>query len=77
MIILIRQSVRIVSTTDPNRLSQLAMKSRDARIERERLKRQVHLVKGKHDEIVTKLDKFKRGTFSVSCVLSVQKGFSY
>ena len=67
----------MVSTTDPNRLSQLAIESRQARIERERLRRRGHLVKEKHDEIVTNLDKFKRGTFSVSRVPSVQQGFRY
>ena len=55
----------MVSTTNPERLSQLAIESRQARIEREHLRRQSHLVKEKHDEITTKLDKFKRGTFSV------------
>lgn len=67
----------MVSTTDPNRLSQLVAESRQARVERERLKRKSHLVKEKHDEIATKLDKFKRGAFSVSRVRSVQKGFRY
>ena len=60
----------MVSTTNSERLSQLASESRQARIERERLKRQSHLVKEKHDEITTKLDKFKRGTFSVCCIPS-------
>ena len=73
----LRQSVRTVSTTNPNRLSQLAVEARQARIERERLKRKSHIVKEKHDEIATKLDKFKRGAFSVSRLPSVQKGTRY
>ena len=77
LIVLLRQSLRLVSTTDPNRLLQLAAESRQARVERERLKRKSHLVKEKHDEIATKLEKFKRGAFSVSRVPSVQKGFHY
>jgi len=67
----------MVSTTDPNRLSQLAAEARLARVERERLKRKSHLVKEKHGEIATKLDKFKRGAFSVSRLPSVQKGSHY
>ena len=73
----VRQAVRTVSTTNPNRLSQLAAESRQARIERERLKRKSHVVKEKHEEITTKLDKFKRGAFSVSRLLSVQEGSRY
>jgi hypothetical protein len=73
---LLRQPVRVVSTTNPDRLSQLAHESRQARIERERLKKQSHLVREKHDEIATKLDRFKRGDFSVGCVLSLSKQVS-
>jgi len=60
----LKQPIRVVSTTNTDRLQQLVIESRQARIERERLMRQSHLVKEKHDEIATKLDKFKRGTFS-------------
>jgi len=74
---LLRQPIRIVSTANPERLSQLASESRQARIERERLMKQGHLVKEKHDQITTKLDKLKRGTFSVGCVPAFQNGFRY